>query len=53
MAAEAHNKANAGDAIALSTVHSVCTVGGFAGCQELVEWAPLIRIPFCGLRRRG
>ena len=33
---------DAGDATAVSTVHSDCTACGFDGRQELTEWAPLI-----------
>lgn len=45
---EPQNKANSRDAIGVSIVHGGRMVGSFVGRQQLAEWAPLIRMPFCG-----
>lgn len=46
-----HNKANSGDANAVSNVRGGRKVGSFAEHQEVAGWAPLIREPFCASQR--
>jgi hypothetical protein len=43
-----HNKAAARDATGVSIVRGGRSASSFAESQQLVEWAPLMRMPFCG-----
>ncbi len=47
---EPQNKAHAGDAAVVSIVRGGRRVGSFAESQQLAEGAPLMRMPFCGLK---
>ncbi len=46
-----HIKAAARDAIGVSIIRSGRRFCNFAGCQQLVEWAPVSGMPICGRRR--